>query len=410
MTALKALALVVAVGWIASKKRAGGLSMVKLPRSLRLALLLTCFWSLASALWATDRADALATGTTLASLAGLAFLTVQLAVTPARIRTLLRWSLAGALIAAGLALGHLSSGAAARASAFSAPNGLAENLGEFPVYLGLGASYCLAEAAAARGIRRLPWAACMLFVAIGALSSGTRGFLVGAAAGVLALLLMCAGRRRLREVLAICTAMAIIVAGASSVLPSTTQDRYANASPMVLFQGGGAGRSDIWKVYLVMVSLHPLLGVGSGNGPVAYPEALQDAQRSGEFITARAATTWVGAAGRDAHNLYLGVAAELGIIGLLLLLATLVMTVHEFRKRLHVVTLQRAEWVAGLAIGTNLTMVLIDALAIDSFRKKVVWIALALAMAYGALPQRSQSPSSGDKDTLLLRGDMDPRT
>lgn len=64
-----------------------------------------------------------------------------------------------------------------------------------------------------------------------------------------------------------------------------------------------ARRIEIWKASLGSIKKHPLLGVGIGNFPVVVGEDLARAK-----------------AGSSAHNLYLNIAAEMGIPALILAL------------------------------------------------------------------------------------------
>lgn len=61
-------------------------------------------------------------------------------------------------------------------------------------------------------------------------------------------------------------------------------------------------RWDIWKATLASIKKHPLLGVGVGNFPVVLKEDISAAKR-----------------GASAHNLYMDVASEMGILGLVVL-------------------------------------------------------------------------------------------
>lgn len=65
-------------------------------------------------------------------------------------------------------------------------------------------------------------------------------------------------------------------------------------------------RLEIWKKTLSSIARHPILGVGIGNFPVVLAQATEYAK-----------------AGSSAHNLYLHVAAEVGIFGLLTVLGML---------------------------------------------------------------------------------------
>ena len=72
---------------------------------------------------------------------------------------------------------------------------------------------------------------------------------------------------------------------------------------------GGAGRTDIWSVGLVIFESSPVIGVGFGNFPVAYtPQMVIEAD-----------VGFSQGAYRDPHNLVVSTSAELGLVGLALL-------------------------------------------------------------------------------------------
>ncbi len=62
-------------------------------------------------------------------------------------------------------------------------------------------------------------------------------------------------------------------------------------------------RWDIWKATLASIKKHPFLGVGIGNYPFVLEEDISAAKR-----------------GASAHNLYMDVASEIGVLGLLVLI------------------------------------------------------------------------------------------
>lgn len=68
------------------------------------------------------------------------------------------------------------------------------------------------------------------------------------------------------------------------------------------------GRIAIWKASVASIIKKPLLGVGIGNYPVVLSQETEYAK-----------------AGSSAHNLYLTIAAEIGILGLVAVLGTLLL-------------------------------------------------------------------------------------
>jgi O-antigen ligase len=89
------------------------------------------------------------------------------------------------------------------------------------------------------------------------------------------------------------------------------------------FGGGTSGRNDIWAVAVQVFLRHPFIGVGMNNFPVVEPRfALlhMDVTRV-QYIT--------GSAPYPAHNTYLQLAAETGIIGLAGFLTIIVMSLRS---------------------------------------------------------------------------------
>jgi O-antigen ligase len=106
---------------------------------------------------------------------------------------------------------------------------------------------------------------------------------------------------------------ALVVAGGPVAVAERSSDAFGR-SPAPgdgdlqrrLLSASGNGRADYWRVARTMVGDEPLLGTGAGSF-----EAHWFRERSVAFHA------------RDAHNLYLETLAELGPVGLLLLLGTL---------------------------------------------------------------------------------------
>ena len=102
------------------------------------------------------------------------------------------------------------------------------------------------------------------------------------------------------------TALTVIVA------VGTVSYFAAYASPQALQRittvQGGSGRSDIWRVGWRMVEAHPIQGVGAGNFPLVSVNYLL---RPGTITASR----YIIDNPKVAHNMYLNVLAEGGIVG-----------------------------------------------------------------------------------------------
>jgi putative inorganic carbon (HCO3(-)) transporter len=96
----------------------------------------------------------------------------------------------------------------------------------------------------------------------------------------------------------------------AALAPQDARDRLSA-------QNGGSGRTDIWKVGWRLVEANPVVGVGAGNFPAA----------SVEYILEPGAMTHKGTLIDEpavAHNMYLQVLGELGVIGLAMFASILI--------------------------------------------------------------------------------------
>jgi putative inorganic carbon (HCO3(-)) transporter len=162
----------------------------------------------------------------------------------------------------------------------------------------------------------LPWlAAGLLGGAL--LASWSRGAWLGAAAAVGAVLLYLPRRRWLGVLLVLALLAAGWVAVQSGLLPGSIVERLTGFADYVKFQDvrgvditpanyAVLERMAHWQAALNMADRHPWLGIGLGNYEAAYPEY--------------ALLNWPYALGH-AHNIYLNLLAETGVVGLVAYLA-----------------------------------------------------------------------------------------
>ena len=164
-----------------------------------------------------------------------------------------------------------------------------------------------------------------------------------------------------------------------------------------LMSSSSSGRSSIWTVGWRMVEANPVIGVGSGNYTVAEPHYLLTAPGliQDQFILD---TPYV------AHNIYLHILAEMGVIGLVLFLGLL---------GLSIASAVRAVRIAGSAttllevLGRALVIALAGILAADFFvseqYSKQLWLLLALCPALLSIARR-ESPARRPPAPPAARG------
>lgn len=160
---------------------------------------------------------------------------------------------------------------------------------------------------------------------------------------------------------------------------------------------GGTGRSDIWVVGGRMISDKPLHGVGAGNFPVSSvhyllePGPIEDA----EFIVDTP---------KVAHNMYIGIWAELGAIGLALFL-TLVGFGLTCAARAALL-FKRADDVAMELLARCLVAALVAMLAAGAFLSqefsKQLWLLLALGPSLLAIARAGQAAADSPEAAVRV--------
>ncbi len=303
---------VLVLSWLASATSFGSRrrEFPEVHPGLMIAFVLLVGWNTASYLWAEDAARVpIASASFLLNMA--LFPIVFAAIRTQRdVRLVYAAFLAGAAFAA--MYGYVTQpGASELASSPTAANGLNRLAGtvadpnEFATVLVTGMAlatpflFSRERPASARLIAGA--AVAMLLFAV--LLTLSRGGLVALAAALLVGILV-AHRARAKVLIATC----LVVIGVAVYFAGNPQ-----AYERVTASDGGSGRTDIWNIGWRMVEDQPVHGVGAANFQVSSIHYLLEpgAIRFDEYVVDQPAV---------AHNMYLQVLAELGIVGLLLFL------------------------------------------------------------------------------------------
>ena len=200
----------------------------------------------------------------------------------------------------------------------------------------------------------------------GILLSGTRGAWVSM---VVALALFVFPALDLRRKIG-AVILLVVVFGAVLQIPGVGNlvvDRVATAGA-----SGGAGRTDIWSVGVVIFETSPVIGVGYANFPVAYTPKM--------VMEAGVGLSYQGAY-RAPHNLLVSIGAELGLVGLVL-----------FGLLLVPLVLRQGWGPDAQVIRAILAAFMVDALFLDLFgNRKQVWLIIGIAAGLAYLARRAKS-------------------
>ncbi len=256
---------------------------------------LLVLWCIATLLWATDSDASLARLETVVSLFALYLVAGSYRMSDREVRRVLMLAIVGGVAAALVVIYGYGAGLV---SNFGMVNrgtlvigGRQSNANEQAATLLLPFSLALsAMLSRGRSFSRLLAFGALALLTIAILLTMSRGGLIALAVLLFAYLLRLKIRRRLLVPI-------LLVAVAIPFMPGEFFSRVEEAA-----SSRGTGRFDIWIAGLHLVKRHPILGVGIGDFPVAYDDVAGYAPIFRGYHFA-------------AHNMYLDILAETGIVG-----------------------------------------------------------------------------------------------
>jgi O-antigen ligase len=381
----KLVGLLLALAWLAKLATSSDAKADFLKQHSAITGILVLFlaWGALSYSWSEQPSDAFTAVSRLA-LNAVLFLIIYTAIrTPKDVVKVLTAFVIGAT---GAIIYGLVSGASASSFGDSARlAGQVENPNELAATLVAGFVLALGLTAVARHspILRVLAASAAAFSLFGIVLTVSRGGLVSLAVAGLAAIIF-GGRWRPRMLVVAGACVAVTVIYFTSFAPPAAREH-------VTASNGGTGREDVWKVAWRMVEAHPINGVGAGN---FHTSSIHYLLVSPGLI---ARSDFIADTQKVAHNVYLQTWAELGIIGLSLLLLLIIAVLHtgvqairEFEKRgdLRMEILARAQLIALIGLLASLFF------SSDEYKKQL-WLLFAmlptmLAIARsGTLSERS---------------------
>lgn len=336
-------------------------------------------WAGVSSFWSIDPEATQARFGTYLQLVVLVWLIWEIAWSPERGRGLLQAYVLGACVAAAATVYNYFSGVAYKVTAegegvrFVALN---QDPNELGVILALGLPMAWYLSLGATPQRRIPWV-WRLYIPLGltaTLLTASRAAFLTALVGLM-IVPWTLGRMRLRTKVALGVLAVGSLAIALSLVPETSLERIQTLGSDIRGRGGTfGGRIQIWLAGLEVAREHPLVGVGAGAFQVAVAPKLPQAMY--------------------AHQTFLEILVEQGIVGFLLLLGMVAAAVKPLRQPLPL--FQRRLWIVLLAtLG-------IGSLTLHLGHRKQVWFVLGLLAAQVAERSARRTTSRGSRDSLAL--------
>jgi O-antigen ligase len=212
----------------------------------------------------------------------------------------------------------------------------------------------------------------------------SRGALVGLAVALLVAPIVAGAGRRAGVLVLTLAAILGTLAWFGAVAPPDHVERVTNPD-----RDGGAGRTDLWRVGWRMVEDRPVQGVGAGNYPVA----------SIDYLLRPGATendSQIVDEQKVAHNIYLTVLSELGIVGMALFAVIVGLCL---RSALRAARAFGARGDPAMELASRALFIsIVSLLAVGFFSSalyvKQFWILLAAAPALHALAERDRRSTS----------------
>lgn len=339
------------------------------------ALVAFLAWSMMSAFWAQSASAALKSTERFALDVALVPIVFWAVRKPRHVRWIFGVFTLGAVLSVlwGVTQGKVTGGAAAaQVGRLSGANVEANVLATLLVVCTVfaGALWIILPRGPARTLAMLALLAA-LAAFFGTLS---RGGMISLAAVILAGCLY--GGRSRPAFLALVVGVALIGAVFLQNDPSGAVQRLTRTST--------SGRSDIWTIGLRMVRANPVVGVGSGNYTIVEPQYLLTS--SGQILRGDLIVTTP----LPAHNVYLHILAEMGVIGLALFLSIIWLSMRSAVRAVATfkATGQRSMELLGRALVVALAGILVADFFVSDQYSKQLWLLLAMGPAMLAMARR----------------------
>jgi len=229
----------------------------------------------------------------------------------------------------------------------------------------------------------------LVFLIVALVVSQTRSAWLGTAIAFVILLFYKAKESKsIKPVISAIVAVSVVILIISLINPAIMSiisfiitDRYQSA-----FESGGAGRTNIWRYGIEIFKYNYLFGSGFMSFPSAFTRYYQDVNVPGLMYGIYA--------GRAAHNIYLAILVETGIIGSSIALIYLVGYLYRIIK-------QRNKEMVYLMISMNMAMLTIG-IFLDILNRKYFWFIIAITIASIKLDKQMHELSQYNENGICI--------
>jgi O-antigen ligase len=361
---------------LARRELAPGVPVVRLFVGVALALLI---WAFCSALWSAAPQVAVSNAARLAQGPLLMIVIVAFVQTASALTLLCYTFIAGATLSAAAGLSGLiqdSQNGGRLSGGVGDPNFTAAVL--IPaIALGLFMALAPGRSRLYRAVLLGTSGLCM----VGVFLTQSRGGVI-ALFVVFVLAVVFAGRAR-AQILGV----SLVVASIAAIYLALLAPPHALGRLSDIRGGGGTGRTDLWAIATQVYKAHPILGIGLGNFTVVSANYAvltdTDLPRADVVVSQRA----------PVHNTYLEIAAELGTVGILLLLGLFGVVFEGTRRGVRHAARhgQRALELMGRGLFVGAGGMLTAFFFLSAEYEKELWLTLGLLLAFANIARQSRA-------------------
>ena len=325
-------------------------------------------WAFLSLAWTADPPITRIRVVTFCQLVGMAWLIYEFAATPLRQLLLMHAYVLGGCVALVTQWFSASRVDLASRMGIARIGGGGLNANDYALIIltsiPLAAFYASNKKSKNKLLRLAAWCYCPV-AAFGVLMTGSRmGFVILLFAVLLILLWHL--RRRPVYALVLIAMVAVFVVQVPDWMPTSTFERLASTTEALRSgEGGWSLRLQIWRAGLKTFPRHPIIGAGSGSFPTVTGPELESSVSKG----------------LAAHNAYLRVLVELGVVGLFLF-CTMLVTAVAYAVRMP--NRERFLWMTILAVWG------LGAFALSIEDRKLLWFLLGLLTSQYATLKRQE--------------------